>query len=452
MSTTAQPDSTTPPPGDPQAGYVSGGPLRVWLRETFDSLRVRDFRLFFVGQGVSLTGTWVRRTALGWLIYELTGSRAMLGTVMGLALLPLFVLSPAAGALADRVDKRRIIILSQVLASLTSAVIAVLVLTGKVEPWHLLVLSTLSGVAFAFEVPARQAFVVEMVGRERLRNAVALNSALVNLSRIVGPAVGGLLMGTIGIGFCFAVDAASYLAVLATLFALHVVPTPPRPRMGSHLQEMLEGFREVHRNRRVRTLLLLLFLMGVFGWSFQTLMPAIAQDLLHLNELHYGLLLACFGAGAIVGALYVAGRSGRRNPRNVVFGGVWLMCAGAYGVALSRSPWPMGAALVVAGFGAVMFLSTSNTLVQMGVDDSIRGRIMGIWALGFGGSLPLGAFLSGWTAELISPYATIALFSSVLLLGSIAVRLRLPKRRPPGARTGDDAPEASEAAQARTPA
>ncbi|MFO7653757.1 MAG: MFS transporter [Candidatus Krumholzibacteriia bacterium] len=427
-------DEHLPRPDEPprSAGGVDAfatvGLEGSWLRSTFASLRLRNFRLFYIGQGTSLVGTWVRRTALGWLVYELTGSRALLGAVMGLSLLPLFVLSPAAGAIADRVDRRRMIIAAQVLASLTSAAIAALVLSGQVQTWHLMALATLGGVAFAVEAPARQAFVVEMVGREHLLNAIALNSALVNLSRIIGPGVAGLLMGTIGIGFCFLVDAVSYLAVIATLVAMRLQPRTILPRRTSHWQELLEGFREVRRNRPVRILLLLLFVMGVFGWSFQTLMPAIAQDLLHLSELQYGVLMSMFGVGAIVGALIVAARTTSGTSRLQVFGGLWTLCAGSLIVSMSRAMLPMSAGIMVAGFGAVMFLSTSNTLVQTSVDDGIRGRVMGIWAVGFGGSLPLGSFLAGWVAELISPYLTIALFATVLAAASFIIWARLPHR------------------------
>jgi len=411
---------------------ASANGLAAWFRTTFSSLSVRNYRLFFLGQGTSLTGTWVRRTALGWLIYQLTGSRAQLGTLMGLSLLPLFLLSPTAGAIADRVDKRRMIILTQVVAAATSAVIAALVLSGHARPWHLMVLAVLAGTAFAFEVPARQAYVVEMVGRDQLMNAIALNSALVNLSRILGPAVAGLVMGSIGIGFCFLVDALSYVAVIFTLLALRVPTRPVPPRTESRWQQLSAGFVEVHRNRRVRILLLLLLLTGIFGWSSQTLMPAIAQDLLHLSETQYGLLMSMFGVGAIVGALLVAARSAREASRLQVFGGVWVLCVGALGVSVSRSPVTMGLALAVAGFGAVVFMSTSNTLVQTGVGDDIRGRVMGIWSLGFGAALPAGAFLSGWVAEIISPYLTIAVFAGLLAVSSGLVWWRLPRRRRDG--------------------
>lgn len=411
------------------------GAIADWLRTTFDSLGVRNYRVFFLGQGISLTGTWVRRTAMGWLVYQLTGSKTLLGLVMGLATFPMFVLSPWAGSIADRVDKRRMLVLTQVAASLTSGTIAFLVLTDRIEVWSLALLATASGVAFAFEVPARQAFIVEMVGRDRLMNAIALNSGLVNLSRIFGPALAGIVMGSVGIGFCFTIDAASYLVVIVTLLTLSLPEFRSRPRSGSEWQELLEGLRAVHRNRRVRVLLLLLFLVGVFGWSFQTLMPAIAPDYLQLDATRYGALMSMFGVGAIFGALFVAGRA-QGGGRGQVFGGLWVMAAGLYLVAAlgawlggqAASFWAVSGALMLTGLGAVTFMSTANTLVQTSVEDRLRGRIMGIYAVSFGGSLPLGAFLAGFVAQRISPFLTITIFASVLVIASGIVYWRLPRR------------------------
>jgi MFS family permease len=330
-------DDTPQPPA-----VVASNRRRAWLHTTFSSLQVPNFRTYYLGQTASMVGTWVRRTALGWVIYEMTGSRAMLGTVMGLALLPMFLLSPLAGTIADRVDKRKMVILTQLLASATSAATALLIMAGWAEPWHLMALATIGGIAFAFEVPSRQAFVSDIVGREHLLNAVALNSVLVNSSRVIGPAIAGLIMAAVGAGWCFLLDAISYLIVTVSLLRLKLPPHRPPPHLTSHWHDLLEGFREVHRNRRVRILMLLLCLMGTFGWACQTLMPAIAQDLLHLGEWQYGLLMAMFGVGAIAGALVVAGRTASETSRLQVFGGVWLLCLGAFMVAATRHVVPHG--------------------------------------------------------------------------------------------------------------
>jgi MFS family permease len=357
-------------------------------------------------------------------------------------------LSPTAGAFADRFDKRRIIIATQIVATFASAAIAALVFLDWIKVWHLMVLATVSGIAFAFEVPTRQAFVNDMVGRDKLMNAIALNSALVNLSRIFGPAIAGVLMATVGMGFCFTLDALSYVVVTVTLLMLKLPPAQRRARtkstiwrrIVSHLEELREGFVEAWSNRRVRVILTLLFVVGVFGWSFQTLMPPIASDLLRIGEMKYGALMSMFGIGAIVGALYTASRKPESNRRGQVFGGVWTMCVGVLLLALSGALfgssavafWCVSGALVFAGFGAVLFISTGNTLVQTSVDDSSRGRIMGIWAVAFGGSLPLGNFLAGGVAEFISPYPTIALFAGVMLAASLAIYFTLPPRGPVG--------------------
>jgi len=432
------PDETDRSGQDPLAGNLDqigaaapadAGPIGTWMRTTFAALGVPNYRMFFIGQGISLVGTWVRRTAMGWLVYQLTGSKALLGMIMGLATFPMFVLSPWAGSIADRVDKRRMLVITQIVAALISGLIAALVLMNRIEVWSLGVLATASGIAFAFEMPARQAFVVELVGRDRLMNAIALNSGLVNLSRIFGPALAGIVMGTFGMGICFTIDAASYLVVIFTLTTLSLPEFHPRERRESEWQALLEGAREVHRNHRVRVLLLLVFLMGAFGWSFQTLMPAIAPDYLHLDATRYGVLMSMFGVGAIGGALFVASRKESGNRRRQVFGGLWVLAGGTYLVALfgallggrTAAFWAVSGALMLAGLGAVTFMSTANTLVQTSVDDRLRGRIMGIWAVAFGGSLPLGAFLAGIVAESLSPFLTITIFTTVMLVGSLVV-------------------------------
>jgi MFS family permease len=407
---------------------------RSRFRKTFSALGVKNYRLFFIGQGISLVGTWVRRTAMGWLVYELSGSTVQLGMVTGLALLPMFVLSPWAGSIADRVDKRRMIILTQVMATATSAAIAALIFLHCVQVWHLMVLATLSGVAFAFEVPSRQSFIVEMVGRDKLMNAIALNSGLVNLSRVLGPAMAGLLMGWVGMGSCFVVDALSYVVVIVTLFLLELPKFKKQEHTQSHWDALVEGAREVRKNHTVRVMLTLLTTVGVFGWAFETLMPAIARDDLKLPVLEYGILMSLLGVGATIGAFYVAGRPPGANRRAMVFGGVWMLVAGMYLVsalgALLGSDraafWGVGAALLLAGAGAVSFLSTANTLVQTNVEDRIRGRIMGIWAVAFGGAIPLGSFVTGLVARVCPPFVTIAAFSTVLLVVSLVIYFRLP--------------------------
>jgi MFS family permease len=273
-----------------------------------------------------------------------------------------------------------------------------------------------------------------MVGRDKLMNAIALNSGLVNLSRVLGPATAGLLMGWVGMGSCFVVDALSYVVVIVTLFLLKLPKFEAREHAQSHWEALVEGAREVQKNHTVRVMLTLLTTVGVFGWSFETLMPAVARDDLKLPVLEYGILMSLLGVGATIGALYVAGRPAETNRRATVFGGVWMLVAGMYLVALlgavlgSRPSafWGVGAALLLGGAGAVAFLSTANTLVQTNVDDRIRGRIMGIWAVAFGGAIPVGSFVTGLVARVLSPFVTIAAFSTILLVVSLVIYARLP--------------------------
>lgn len=387
-----------------------------WLEGAFPALFVRNFLLFFIGQGVSLTGTWMRRLVVGWLVYEMTGSKWEVGVVGALSLFPMFFLAPFAGAVADRVDKRRLILFSQAVPAAASLLLAGLLFSGALELWHIKALVLLQGAAFALEVPARQAFVVEMVGRDKLRNAIALNSALVNLSRIIGPGIAGFVMWAFSYAAVFALDALSYIAVIATLLALRLPKFKAEPRTVGVLAHLAGGAREVVRNRPVRLTMSLLFLTGVFGWSYNTVMPAIGQDIFHLTEWGFGVLMSMFGIGAVAGALVVAKRHKDDSCEGQMFLGLGLMGAGLLAMAASPTAVAMGAASILAGFGGVMFVSTGNTLVQLSVADSVRGRVMGIWALGFGGSLPLGALVFGKTAEWMdSPQGTIAVYAVAML-------------------------------------
>jgi len=409
--------------------------LPGWFRRTFSALRYRNYRLFFIGQGISLIGTWVRMTAQGWLVYQLTGSKLLLGTVTALGLAPLVIFSTLAGAIADRVSKRKLLMAAQAAMMTVSLIVAALIYLDVIRVWHVMVAATLTGVAFAFDLPARQSFYIEMVGRKDLLNAIALNSALFNSARIVGPAVAGVTMATVGIATCFLLDGLSYVAVLIGLAMIHVpgvVRTTPKR---SHLQDLLEGFRYVVRTRRVRIILTLLGTTGIFGWAYVALMPAFAQDILHLKEAGYGALLSANGVGALIGALLVASRGEKRDDRRQVFWGLWFFSGTLLLFAFMR--WPIGAGILLAlsGIGLITFISTSNTLIQLSVPDELRGRVMGVWGLVFGGSLPLGSFLLGALAQGFGVVSALAFGASVCLVASILIFLRLPPRRDPAAST-----------------
>jgi len=390
--------------GQPQ-GVVVGG---VSWRDTFAALKHRNFRLFMTGQFVSLIGGWMQSTAEGWLVYQLTGSKVMLGTVAAVWSLPLLLLSVWGGSVADRYPKRTVIFFTQTGMMLVAFAFAALVGSGRIQPWHILVLAALDGVAVAFDSPARQAFTVEMTSREHLMNAISLNSSIFNGARVVGPAVAGLLMAHVGMAWCFLLNGLSFLAVLAGLLMMRLPQfvTPAEP--SSTGRHVLEGFAYVAGHRRVRLLLLLLGVVGIFGWSYSILLPAYAADNLHVGERGYGVLLSANGVGALLGALTVATYGSRVRPQRMIFGGLWVFTAMLVLLAVVRWFPLVLVCLAAGGWGMLLCFSTTNTMVQTSVPDAMRGRVMGIWALVLGGTIPLGGLESGWLSQAVGVPWTIA--------------------------------------------
>jgi len=380
---------------------------RVTWRDTFAALRHRNFRLFFLGQLVSLTGSWMQNTAQGWLVYQLTGSKVLLGTVAAVGSLPM-LLSIWGGSVADRHPKRTVILLTQTGMMLLAFVFAALVWSGQIQPWHILVLAALGGVSMAFDMPARQAFMVEMTSREDLLNAVSLNSSIVNGARVVGPAVAGFVMAHAGLTMCFLLNGISFLAVIAGLLMMRLPKFVPPAEPASTGRHMLEGFAYVAKHRRVRILILLFAFVGVFGWSYSVLLPAYATDVLHVGESGYGALLSANGLGALLGALAVATYGSRVRPRLMIFGGLWLFSGMLVLLAAVRWYPLILACLVVGGWGMQLYFSTTNTLIQTSVSDAMRGRVMGIWAVVFGGMMPVGGLESGFLSQAVGVPWTVA--------------------------------------------
>jgi MFS family permease len=392
---------------------ITGQPRRVVVggvtwRDTFAALKHRNFRLFFTGQFVSLIGSWMQSTAQGWLVYQLTGSKVLLGTVAAVGSLPLLLFSVWGGSLADRHPKRTVVLYTQIGMMLLAFAFAALVGSGHIQPWHILVLAALGGVAMAFDIPARQAFTVEMTSREDLMNAISLNSSLFNGARIIGPAVAGFLMARVGMTWCFLLNGLSFIATIAGLLMMRLPRFVPPAEPASTGRHMLEGFAYVAGLRRVRRLLLFLGVVGIFGWSYSVLLPAYAADILHVGERGYGALLSANGAGALLGALTVATYGSRVRPRRMILGGVWVFSASLVLLAVVRWFPLVLACLAVGGWGMLLFFSTANTLVQTSVSDSMRGRVMGIWALVLGGLMPLGGLESGVLAQAVGVPWTIS--------------------------------------------
>ena len=414
---------------------ITGEPRRVvagalpW-RQTFAALKHRNFRLFFFGQLVSLIGTWMQNTAQSWLVYDLTKSKLLLGVVAAVGSAPMLLFSMWGGSVADRHPKRTVLLFTQSGMMVLAFMFTALVWSRLVQPWHIMVLAALGGVAMAFDMPARQAFVVEMTSREDLMNAVSLNSSVFNGARVVGPAVAGFLMAQAGLGACFFLNGLSFVAVLAGLMLMRLPRFVPPAAPASTWQHALDGFAYVAKHRRVRTLLLLVSIVGVFGWSYSVLLPAFATDVLRVGGREYGMLLSANGIGALCGALTVATYGGRLPRRLLVFGGLGLFSLMLLLLAVTRNYHLALVFMAVAGGGMLLYFSTSNTVVQTSVADGMRGRVMGIWALMFGGMMPLGGLEAGALSHWLGVPWTVAI--GAVVCGSAAlVGWLLVRRNPP---------------------
>lgn len=405
------------------------------VSSTLRAFRHRNFSLFFAGQFVSLVGTWMQSVAQSWLVYRLTGDPVMLGFVSFAGQFPVFILAPVGGSLADRRARHPIIVAAQAALLILALILAVLTLTGQVRFWQVVLLGALSGAVNAFEIPARQAFIPEMVGRDDLVNAIALNSTMFNGARIVGPALAGILVAAVGEGWCFALNAASYLAVLCGLLAMKLPPREKiRPHGGSALSHVAEGFRYVARTAPIRALLLLLGLVSLTGMPYAVLMPIIADTILHAGPFGLGILMGASGVGALLGALVLATRQGIAGL------GRWVAIAAAgFGLALmvfatSRNFWISVALLVPVGFMLMVQMAASNTLIQSMVPDRLRGRVMAVYSMMIMGMAPLGALVAGFLARNITAPGTVAAGGMACLLGSAVFSLRLPALREEGKR------------------
>ena len=390
-------------------------PPEPWARRTFAAFANRNYRLFFAGQGLSMVGSWARSTGQQWLVYDLTGDERWLGVVSALSLLPLALLAGVAGAIVDRVDKRRLLVGVQWVEMSCSTVLAALVFTGVVTPMHVIVVALVMGLSSAFEMPCRQAFMADMVGRSHLRNAVALNSAMFNLALILGPAVGAEVMHRAGVAWVFVMDAASYLAAIVGFRLMDLAPRERGPVPARFRAHLHEGVRYTLAHRPVRTRMLLLAVGMLFGWAYSSVLAAYSRDVLHEGERGYGLLFASSGLGACVGAVFVASREFRR-PDVLLVGALLLFCASLGAMAVVQTLHGAIVCRAVAGLAMIVFFSTCNTTIQLDVPDSMRGRVLGLWALVFGASLPVGQLLYGFVSR---RWGTPAAFAS----GAIACAL-----------------------------
>ena len=369
------------------------------IRVAFKALRHRNLRLFFTGQGISLVGRWMQHVAMSWLVYRLTDSALLLGVVGFASQFPAFLMAPFAGALADRWSRYRMVLAAQILAMVQASVLAILVMTDVVQVWHLIALAVAMGLITGIDVPARQALLVKMVdGAEDLPNAIALNSSMFNAARLVGPAIAGLLIGFVGEGPVFALNAASYLAVIGALLAMELSGEGGEPA-GAVLGHIRDGFRYAFGFAPIRDVLAVLAAVSLIGFPYVVLLPVFARDVLGGDARTLGLLTSCAGAGALTGALYLASRDsirglGRLIWRSVAFFGVSLV-----GFALSRELVFSCALLLLCGFAVMLTTASINTVLQTLVGENMRGRVMSLYAMAFVGTMPLGSLTGGALAN-----------------------------------------------------
>jgi MFS family permease len=379
------------------------------------ALQHRNYRLFVAGQLTSLVGTWMQIVAQSWLVYRLTGSPLFLGLLGFANQVPVFLLSPFGGVAADRWRRRYVLLVVQTAMMLLAFILAALTLSGTVRMWHLFVLSTLLGIANAVDMPTRQSFVVEMVGRQDLVNAIALNSSMVNGARLIGPAVAGLLVAAVGEGWCFLLNGISFGAVIAGLAAMQLNDDPPPVQEGSVVSRVMEGFTYVARTPTVRELLLLLGCVSLMGMPYTVLMPVFAEETLHGGATAYGTLLSATGVGSLIGAAALAAKKDLRG-----LGRLAALAAAGFGVllilfSLSRTFWVSVALLVPAGFCVMAQMASSNTVIQSTVPDRLRGRVMAVYSMMFLGMAPFGSLLAGALARPLGVPVTVAIGGVVCL-------------------------------------
>lgn len=394
------------------------------------ALRHRNYRLFFSGQGVSLVGTWMTRVATSWLVYRLTGSAFLLGLVSFASQIPILFLGPFAGVWVDRLNRHRVLIVTQILSMLESFALAALALTKVITVNEVIALNLFQGAINAFDMPARQAFVIEMVEEpEDLGNAIALNSSLVNAARLIGPSVAGVLIALVGEGYCFLLDGFSYMAVIASLFAMVITVRPREREHASVLSELAEGWSYVRGFRPIWWILLLLALISLVGMPYTALMPIFAGRILHGGAHTLGFLMAAVGVGALTGAVRLAAR---RTVRGL--GRVIPMTAAGFGISLiafaaSRMQWLSMLLLVVTGFCFMQQMASSNTILQTIVEDKKRGRVMSFYSMAIQGVAPFGSLIAGAAASRIGAPFTLMIGGAICVCGAGVFAMKLPVLR-----------------------
>jgi MFS family permease len=384
------------------------------------ALRHRNFRLFFGGQSISVIGTWMTRVATSWLVYRLTGSALLLGTVSFAGQIPTFLLAPIAGVVVDRIDRRKVLVWTQALAMIQSLVLAALTLTNRITIGEVLALSAFQGLINAFDMPARQSFMVQMVEeRADLSNAIAINSSMVNMARLVGPSLAGLLIAVKSEGWCFLVDGISYIAVIISLLMMQVPRTEEQRARTSTVTQLKEGWAYVAGFVPIRSILLLFALLSLMGWPFMVLMPIFAAKILHGGPHTLGFLMGAVGIGSLASALSLVMRRSVRGLTRVIPVSAMIFGVGLIAFGFSQHLWLSMLMVLVTGFGMMQGLTASNTIIQTLVDENMRGRVMSYYTMAFVGMAPFGSLLAGAMADAIGAPRTVVISGVACILGGI---------------------------------
>lgn len=404
--------------------------MKIISADTFRALKHRNYRIFVSGQSISLVGTWIQQIALSWLVYRMTDSPLLLGMVGFSSQIATFILAPLAGVIADRHHRHRLLVLTQGAAMLQAFVLAGLVLTNHLQVWHIIGLSIILGSINAFDIPIRQAFTSELVNKpEDLSNALALNSSIVNAARLIGPSIGGLLIAVFGEGLCFLINAFSYIGVMTSLFLIRV-PRRELKNGNKHLwQELKEGFQYTFGFMPMRILLLLLSLVSFVAGGVQVLMPVFARDVFLGGSKMLGLLMGCTGLGAMIGALYLASRKSIVGLGGVIMTACFLFGFGMLGFIFSPWLWLSLVMLVVCGFGTIVEMAASNTVLQSMVEEDKRGRVMSFYTMAFMGMAPFGSLAAGALAHEWNVSSVFILGGIFVILGGMIFASQRPKMR-----------------------
>ncbi|MBI3734765.1 MAG: MFS transporter [Chloroflexi bacterium] len=421
-----------------QAAPVAPMVMGLRLPPTFRALRHRNYRLYWFGQLISLIGTWMQNVAQPWLVYRLTGSPLALGLVSFSQSVPILMLALWGGVIADRVDKRKLIIITQTIAMTLAFVLAALTWSGAVQVWHVMLIAFCLGCSDAFDMPARQVFVAETVGKEDLMNAIALNSTMFNTARIIGPAVAGVLVAALGEAGAFTLNGLSYIAVIAMLFMIKMAPPEASAaRGGSLARNLKEGLNYVRHDKKVLTLLAMVAVPAIFGMPYSTLMPIFARDVLQVGASGQGLLLAATGLGALIGALTLASLGNFPHKGRLVTGGAIVFSIGLILFSFSRSFYLSLLILPFVGAAMITQMSSTQTLLQTTVPDALRGRVMSVYMLMFRGMQPFAGLQGGTMATVFAslygasngaPLA-VGLGGTICLLFALGVMARAPAVR-----------------------